>query len=224
MKLDDRSIRVVSVGSLQRWQQLDIRPGDQVAIRLAGQTIPKLESVVLQTATRSPLDIPHSDDYHALSCLRISPGCASQFHARLSWLSGKQALNLHGIGAGTWEKLLEAQQLDGLLDWLHLGEEQLLAVPGIGPRGARTLSQGFVEARQRPFRDWLRALGAPLNPDNLAADNWIQLHQRSLSDWQALPGIGPTRAAQLQAFFQHEEILALADRLGEAGVDGFQRQ
>ncbi len=224
VKLDDRSIRVVSVGSLQRWQQLDIRPGDQVAIRLAGQTIPKLESVVLQTATRSPLDIPHSDDYHALSCLRASPGCASQFHARLSWLSGKQALNLHGIGAGTWEKLLEAQQLDGLLDWLNLGEEQLLAVPGIGPRGARTLSQGFAEARQRPFRDWLRALGAPVNPDNLAADNWIQLHQRSLSDWQALPGIGPTRAAQLQAFFQHEEILALADRLGEAGVDGFQRQ
>ncbi|MDF2796519.1 MAG: ligase, partial [Pseudomonas orientalis] len=52
---------------------------------------------------------------------------------------------------------------------------------------------GFAEARQRPFRDWLRALGAPVNPDNLAADNWIHLHQRSLSDWQALPGIGPTR-------------------------------
>ncbi|SHL30291.1 NAD-dependent DNA ligase LigB [Phytopseudomonas punonensis] len=224
VNLDDRTIRGVSVGSLERWQQLDIRPGDQVAIRLAGQTIPKLESVVLQATIRSPLTTPNSDDYHALSCLRPSEGCTSQFHARLSWLSGKQALNLHGIGAGTWEKLLEAQHLDGLLDWLHLSEEQLLAVPGIGAKSATTLVQRFAEARQRPFHDWLRALGAPVNPDNLAAENWAQLHQRSLGDWQALPGIGPTRATQLQAFFQHEEIVALADQLGEAGVDGFQRQ
>lgn len=221
VKLDDRTIRVVSAGSLERWRQLDIRPGDQIAIRLAGQTIPKLESVVLQSALRSPLAIPSSDDFHALSCLRASPACTSQFHARLTWLSGKQALNLRGIGAGTWQKLLEAQHLDGLLDWLQLGEEQLLAVPGIGPRGATMLSQRFAEARQRPFHDWLRALGAPMNPDDLAADNWSQLHQRSLTQWQALPGIGPTRATRLQAFFQHEEIVALAEQLGEAGVAGF---
>ncbi|XXF09100.1 NAD-dependent DNA ligase LigB [Pseudomonas sp. D2-3] len=222
VKLDDRTIRVVSAGSLQRWRQLDIRPGDQVAIRLAGQAIPQLEGVVLQTAIRSPLDIPNSDDYHALSCLRASPACTSQFHARLTWLSGKQALNLHGVGAGTWQKLLEAQHLDGLLDWLHLDEQQLLAVPGIGSQGATTLSQRFAEARQRPFRDWLRALGAPMNPDRLAADSWGQLHGRSLADWQALPAIGPARATQLHAFFQHEHIVALADQLSEAGVAGFQ--
>ncbi|OLU33282.1 DNA ligase B [Pseudomonas sp. PA15(2017)] len=222
VKLDDRTIQVVSAGSLQRWRQLDIRPGDQIAIRLAGQTIPKLESVVLQSALRSPLEIPDNNDYHALSCLRASPACTSQFHARLTWLSGKRALNLHGIGAGTWQKLLETQHLDGLLDWLQLGEEQLRTVPGIGPQSATMLSQRFAEARQRPFHDWLRALGAPINPDGLAADSWMQLQQRSLAQWQALPGIGPTRAAQLQAFFQHEDMIALAEQLREAGVAGFQ--
>nr|WP_288467314.1 NAD-dependent DNA ligase LigB [uncultured Pseudomonas sp.] len=222
VKLDDRTIRVVSAGSLERWRQLDIRPGDQVAIRLAGQTIPQLESVVLQSATRPVLEIPHEDDYHALSCLRASPACASQFHARLTWLSGKQALNLTGIGAGTWQKLLAAQHLDGLLDWLHLDSEKLMAVPGIGPQGARALGQRFAEARQRPFHDWLRALGAPVNPDSLAADSWRQMQQRNLADWQTLAGIGPTRATRLQAFFQHEDIVALAEQLGEAGVAGFQ--
>lgn len=221
IKLDDRTIRVVSVGSLERWRQLDIRPGDQVAIRLAGQTIPQLESVVLQSATRPMLEVPHEDDYHALSCLRASPACASQFHARLTWLSGKQALNLAGIGAGTWQKLLHAQHLEGLLDWLQLAQEQLLAVPGIGPQGAALLDQRFAEARQRPFSDWLRALGVPVNPDKLATDSWLQMQQRSLADWQALPGIGATRAAQLQAFFKHEEVLALADQLGAVGVAGF---
>lgn len=221
VKLDDRTIRVVSVGSLERWQQLDIRPGDQVAIRLAGQTIPQLDSVIVQTATRPELDIPRRDDYHPLSCLRASASCASQFQARLTWLSSKQALNLPGIGDGTWEKLLQAQHIDSLLDWLELSEEQLLTVPGIGQQSAATLNRRFAEARQRPFRDWLRALGTPIDPDNLAANDWAQLQQRNLAEWQKLPGIGPTRAARLQAFFQHEEVVALADRLRLAGVEGF---
>lgn len=221
VKLDDRTIRVVSVGSLERWQQLDIRPGDQVAIRLAGQTIPQLDSVVVQASTRAPLEAPHREAYHALSCLRASAGCASQFHARLTWLSGKQALNLPGIAAGTWEKLLQAQRIDGLLDWLVLSEEQLQAIPGIGPQSATTLARRFSEARQRPFTDWLRALGTPVDPDNLAATSWLQLQERSQAEWQRLPGIGPTRATQLQAFFQHDEIVALAGRLRLAGVEGF---
>ncbi|UCJ18004.1 NAD-dependent DNA ligase LigB [Pseudomonas sp. MM211] len=221
VKLDDRTIRVVSAGSLERWQQLDIRPGDQVAIRLAGQTIPQLTDVVVQTANRHELDVPRRDDYHALSCLRASAPCTSQFHARLTWLSSKQALNLPDIGAGTWEKLLQAQRIDSLLDWLELSEEQLLAVPGIGQQTAATLRKRFAEARQRPFNAWLRALGTPINPDNLAIKDWSQLQQRSLVEWQKLPGIGPTRAAQLQRFFQHEEIVALGDRLRLAGVDGF---
>lgn len=221
VKLDDRIIRVVSVGSLERWQQLDVRPGDQVAIELAGQTIPHLHSVVVQTEPRPALDIPRGDDYHALSCLRASTTCRSQFHARLTWLSGKQALNLPGVGAGTWEKLLEAELIHSLLDWLNLSEDQLLAVPGIAQKSASTLTRRFSEARQRPFTDWLRAIGTPVNPDSLAADNWSQLQQRSLGDWQELPGIGPTRALQLQAFFQHEEIQALAEQLRLAGVEGF---
>lgn len=221
VKLDDRTIRAVSVGSLERWQQLDIRPGDQVAIRLAGQTIPQLDSVILRTADRRQLNVPSTDDYHALSCLRPSAQCASQFHARLTWLSGKQALNLPGIGAGTWEKLLQAELIHSLLDWLQLSEDQLLTVPGIAQQSASTLTRRFSEARQRPFTDWLRALGTPVNPDSLAADNWAQLQQRGLADWQKLPGVGPTRAAQLQTFFQHAEIQAMAEQLRLAGVEGF---
>lgn len=221
VKLDDRIIRSVSVGSLERWQQLDIRPGDQVAIRLAGLTIPQLDKVVLQTATRANLDIPQRDDFHALSCWRTSDRCASQFHARLTWLSSKQALNLHGIGAGTWHKLLQAGQIDSLLDWLELSDEQLLAVPGIAELSAASLGRRFAEARQRPFNDWLRALGTPVNPQTLAANDWAQLQQRSLAEWQTLPGIGPTRATQLQAFFQHPEVVELAARLRQAGVEGF---
>ena len=222
VRLDDRTVRSVSAGSLQRWRKLDARPGDQVSIRLSGQTIPQLDEVVVRASLRPLVQVPNAEDYHPLSCWQPTPGCASQFQARLTWLSGKRALNLRGVGSGTWEKLRQHREFDGLLDWLDLSDAQLRDVPGLGPRSAAALSASFAEARQRPFADWLVALGIPVNPDRLAIDDWQRLQHRSLSDWRQLPGIGPTRAAQLQAFFQHPEVLTLAARLRQAGVDGFQ--
>ena len=221
VKLDDRTIEHVAIGSLQRWQRLDIRPGDQVAISLAGLTVPKLDSVLWRTQQRAKLTVPEPADFHALSCWRLTPSCAGQFHARLTWLSGEQGLALPGVGPGTWDKLLRAQQLEGLLDWLQLSEEQLRQIPGLGPRSAATLSRSFALARQRSPGDWLRALGLPPSGDAPLGGGWDQLAQRSSTDWQRLPGIGATRAAQLRAFFQHPEVQALRTQLHAARIEGF---
>jgi DNA ligase (NAD+) len=51
VRVDDREIRRVSLGSLAQWRRLDVRPGDQVAIRLAGSAIPQVESVVWRTGS-----------------------------------------------------------------------------------------------------------------------------------------------------------------------------
>jgi DNA ligase (NAD+) len=221
VKLDDRMIEHVSVGSLQRWQRLDIRPGDQVAIRLAGLTIPKLDSVLWRTQQRARVVVPDPDAYHLLSCWRPTPSCAGQFHARLTWLSGEQGLALPGVGPGTWDKLLHAQRLDGLLDWLQLSPEQLRQTPGLGARSAAALSQSFALARQRSPGAWLRALGLPPSGDAPLDKGWDDLAQRSAADWQRLPGIGPTRAVQLRAFFQHPEVRALREQLRAAQIEGF---
>jgi len=221
VKLDDRRVEYVSAGSLQRWQALDIRPGDQVVIRLSGLTIPTLDSVLWRTQQRVELQVPDANAFNALSCWRATPPCASQFRARLAWLSGKQGLALPGVGPGTWEKLVQARQLDSLLDWLDLSTEQLSAIPGFGPRSASNLQQSFALARQRPLHDWLRALGIPTDEALPRDANWEQLAQRSAADWQRQPGVGPQRAAQLQAFFQHPEVQALREQLRTAQIAGF---
>jgi DNA ligase (NAD+) len=217
VELDGRQVRRVSLGSLQRWRELDVRPGDQVAIALAGLTIPRLDAVVWRSQQRMVLQVPDPAQHHALSCFRPTPGCASQFAARLQWLGGKQGLALPGVGAGTWEKL----QLQGLLDWLALADEELARRPGFGPRSAASLSASFASARQRPFAQWLRALGLPPSGSAPLQDGWTALAAREAADWDAYAGIGATRAAQLAAFFRHPEVLQLREQLQRSGIKGF---
>ncbi|MBB2493905.1 NAD-dependent DNA ligase LigB [Aquipseudomonas ullengensis] len=221
VQLDGRTIQRVSVGSLPRWQALDVRPGDQVAIALAGLTIARLDSVVWRSAERTPIAAPNPSDHHALSCWRATPGCESQFRARLTWLSGKQGLRLPGVGEGTWSKLQAAGKLDGLLDWLDLSQQELAATPGFAARSASNLQQSFASARQRSFVQWLKALGLPPSGAAPLGEDWGSLAARNAQQWDGFNGIGATRARQLVAFFNDPEVLALRQRLQAAGVQGF---
>lgn len=219
--LDDREIKRVSASSFKRWQDLDIRPGDQVAISLAGLTIPRLDSVVLRATERADLNIPVADDFHALSCWQPTPGCESQFLARLTWLSGKQGLAMQNVGRGTWEKLLETRRVNNLLDWLTLDAPELANITGFGERSSARLLNSFNSARQRPFAQWLKALGMPPTGQAQLPDSWQALAQRDTEQWQAEAGIGPGRAAQLSAFFRDPQVLALSETLQAAAIDGF---
>lgn len=159
VRLDDRWVRRVSVGSFKRWQQLDIRPGDQVSVELAGLTIPRLGAVVWQTPQRAALVIPAPGQFHPLSCWERVPGCERQFHARLNWLSGKGGLALPNVGPGTWDHLVSAVPMHGLLDWLAIDEAALIQL--LGPVRGRQVQHSFDLARKRSFNEWLKALGMP---------------------------------------------------------------
>ncbi|SFO74688.1 DNA ligase (NAD+) [Ectopseudomonas composti] len=220
--LDERRISRVALGSLQTWEKLDIRPGDQVAIRLAGLTIPRLDQVIWRSPQRATVQAPDPARYHALSCWRLSSECQQQFHARLSWLAGKQGLNLPGVGPGTWNALLAGERLHGLLDWLELDNEQLQQLPGVGSRRASQLQHAFAQAQQRSLQQWLKALGVPPGLNLGADDDWATLQARSHADWLRQPGVSRQNAERLLAFFSHPEVRRLGSQLQRAGVEGFQ--
>ncbi|MEO7067634.1 MAG: NAD-dependent DNA ligase LigB [Rhodanobacter sp.] len=220
IQLGDHRVQRVSVGSLRRWKKLDIRPGDQVELVLAGLTIPKLQSVAWQTQVRAPVTVPDPKRYGPLTCWHPVAGCEEQFVARLQWLSGKHALHLEGVGPATWQALLDAGLLHNLLDWTELTSAQLARVPGLSPARAATLVQTFTAARGRPFGRWLRALGAP-GTGSIKLQAWSELSGRSEADWQKIAGIGAGRAKQLADYFQQTDVQALADQAQSSGVQGF---
>ncbi|OWP52639.1 NAD-dependent DNA ligase LigB [Pseudomonas nitroreducens] len=221
VELDGRTIQRVGVGSLKRWRSLDVRPGDQVAITLAGLTIPRLDGVVWRPPARVEISAPEDGQYNALSCWQPTAGCEEQFLARLEWLGGKKGLDLSGAGPGTWRRLHHAGLLRGLLDWMKLTPEQLSRVPGLGERSSTSLHQQFQLARHRSFAVWLRALGAPSPSAHPAGEDWTALAARNALQWQEQPGIGKIRAAQLEAFFTAPEVAQLREQLHDLGIAGF---
>lgn len=223
VELDDRRISQVSLGSLARWHKLDIRPGDQVAISLAGLTIPRFDAVVHRMLVRRPVASPPAGRYDAHSCWQAGADCDDQFIARLSWMSGKQGLAMQAIGPGTWRRLVDAGLVTTLVDWLELDTQALAAVPGLGAARARQLHDNFAAARLQPFRQWLTALGAPLPQGVPLEADWSTLAARSADAWQALTGVGGARSKQLEVFFATEDVQAIATQLGGYRIAGFQR-
>lgn len=218
--LDDRTVRRVSVGSLAHWRRLDARPGDQVALSLAGLTIPRFDGVVWRTRERAPVDVPAQATRDGLDCWHPDKDCRRQFLARLAWLGGRQGLRIDGAGPATWRALVDAGLVHGLLDWLALTPTQLAAVPGIGATRAEHLAQAFTRARAAGFERWLRALGMPPAGEASLPD-WAALAGRSAAEWEDQPGVGPGRATRLQAFFDDPRVADLAVRLHALGVAGF---
>ena len=221
VRLDDRQIKHISVGSLRRWQALDIRPGDHVAISLAGMTIPRLDHVVQRASARIEVTVPNPDNFHALSCWQPTAGCESQFLARLNWLSAKKGLAMPFVGPGTWRTLVQSGRLHNLVDWLTLDAAQLANINGLGERSIDRLLKSFQGVRQQPFERWVKAIGLPPTGDAPLGQSWQALVARDTLAWQAYPGIGTQRAAQLTAFLHDPNVQALSDSLRAANIDGF---
>lgn len=216
--LDDRVIRRVSLGSLAQWQHHDIRPGDQVAIRLAGLTIPQFEQLLVRSEVRVAVNAPVPEDYHLLSCLHLKAGCESQFLARLDWLSSRNGLDMPGIGEGSWQRLIDAGLVTSLLDWRELDPQQMARASGVGRVRAEQWYATFQDSAERPLLQWLSALGMPA-VDALALANangtihLAELRQRTVSDWRHYPGIGEVTAERLVDFFSHPQISRWLDSL-----------
>ena len=220
VRLDDRTIKRISVGSLQRWQDLDIRPGDHVAISLAGMTIPRLDSVALRASERVEVLAPQPNNFHALSCWSATPGCERQFLARLNWLSSKKGLAMPFVGPGTWNTLIQAGEVNNLLDWLTLDAARLANIGGFGERSSERLLASVHAARQQPFARWVKALGLPPTGDAPLGQSWQALVARDEQAWQAYAGIGAQRAAQLTEFMREPNVQALSEQLRAAGIAG----
>ncbi len=223
VQLDDKRVQRVNLGSVGRWQALNIAPGDQVQVSLAGQGIPRLDSVVWRGSNRQK-PVPPASRFTPLTCFYASPECHEQFMARLAWLSSKDVLDIKGVGESSWRLLHQAHHFEHIFSWLAWTKEQLQSTPGMNATRGLMLWHRFEFARKQPFMRWIAALGVPLPraaAKALNANSWQQLREKDAESWQQLPGVGKENAQKLIAFIHDPTIATLAAWLGEQGIQGF---
>lgn len=221
--LDDKRVQRVNVGSVSRWHNLDIGVGDQLQISLAGQGIPRIDSVVWRTAQRNKPQ-PPAARFNALTCYFATPECAEQFLSRLVWLSSRSVLDIDGAGETLWRSLHDARGMEHLFSWLAFTPERLQSIPGISAQRGQRLWHQFNLARERPFLRWIQAIGVPIPKTAFAGlkeDDWQRMQDRNEEQWRRLPGIGEERARQLVTFLRHPDVAALAKWLSGQHVPGF---
>ena len=222
--LDDKKVQRVNIGSVRRWQEWDIAPGDQILVILAGQGIPRIDDVVWRGAERTK-PTPPENRFNSLTCYFASDVCQEQFISRLVWLGAKQVLGLDGIGEAGWRALHQTHRFEHIFSWLLLTPEQLQNTPGIAKSKSAQLWHQFNLARKQPFTRWVMAMGIPLTRAALNASDersWSQLLFSTEQFWQQLPGTGSGRARQVIEWKENAQIKKLGSWLAAQQITGFE--
>lgn len=222
--LDDKKVQRVNIGSVRRWQEWDIAPGDQILVSLAGQGIPRIDDVVWRGAERTK-PTPPENRFNSLTCYFASDVCQEQFISRLVWLGSKQVLGLDGIGEAGWRALHQTHRFEHIFSWLLLTPEQLQNTPGIAKSKSAQLWHQFNLARKQPFTRWVMAMGIPLTRAALNASDersWSQLLLSTEQFWQQLPGTGSGRARQVIGWKENAQIKKLGSWLAAQQITGFE--
>ena len=222
--LDDKKVQRVNIGSVRRWQEWDIAPGDQILVSLAGQGIPRIDDVVWRGAERTK-PTPPENRFNPLTCYFASDVCQEQFISRLVWLGSKQVLGLDGIGEAGWRALHQTHRFEHIFSWLLLTPEQLQNTPGIAKSKSAQLWHQFNLARQQPFTRWVMAMGIPLTRAALNASDersWSQLLFSTEQFWQQQPGTGSGRARQVIEWKENVQIKKLGSWLAAQQITGFE--
>lgn len=221
--LDDKRVQRVNLGSVRRWEEWDIAPGDHILVSLAGQGIPRIDNVVWRSAERTK-PIPPDNRFNSLTCFYATEGCQEQFISRLVWLGSGSVLQLDGVGEAGWVALHQKHRFEHIFSWLALTQAQILSTPGFAKAKGEQVWHQFNLVRKQPFIRWVMALGIPLPQATLNASadrSWQQLSGRTAQYWQQLPATGARRAKQIMEWLDNAEVKKLSRWLATQHINGF---
>jgi len=216
-------------------REKDIRIGDTVVVRKAGEIIPEVVSVVL--SKRPPEAVPYEmpsicpdcgepvvreEDEAAYRC--TNPDCPALLQRNIEHFVSKDAMNIDGLGGALVHTLIEAGLLSDVSELYTLKAEQLEPLEKLGKESAENLIRAIETSKQNGLSRLLYALGirhigekaakqlAKAYPD---IEAFFTLTAEELT---ALDDVGGVTAQSVVNFFSHSQTRTLIDRLKAYGV------
>ena len=226
----------VTLHNIDEVQRKDVRIGDTVVVRRAGDVIPEVVSVLLERRppdTR-PVELPaHCPICHS-QVLRVADeavarctggfSCRAQRQEALRHFASRRALDIEGLGDKLVEQLVEHEQVRNPADLFALTLQQLSALERMGDKSAANLIAAIDKSRRTTLPRLLYGLGIRDVGEATAlalARHFGSLERLMAADEHAIqqvPDVGPVVAAQVVAFFASAEHRRVIQALRAQGV------
>ena len=217
-------------------ERLDVRVGDTVVIRRAGDVIPEVVSVVSEqrpakaSRYRFPTQCPVcdseiiSDDHGAI--LRCSGGlfCAAQVKESIKHFASRRAMDIEGLGSKIVDQLVDVGMVKNVADLFDLDTKTLEELDRLGRKSAENLVAAIRSSRRTTLPRFLFALGIAQVGEATAqalAAHFESLDFLIVADQEALEqviDVGPVVAGSLIHFFAQYHNQEVISRLQGAGI------
>jgi DNA ligase (NAD+) len=215
----------------------DVRIGDTVVIRRAGDVIPEVVRViaeqrprgarVVRLPERCPVCGSHVTRAEGEAVARCSGGlvCGAQRRESLRHFAARRAMDIDGLGEKLIEQLVEAGRVETPADLYTLTEEELAALERMGEKSAANLVRALQKSKRTTLPRFLFALGirdvGEATARALAAHfgELAKITQASIAEIEEVPDVGPVVAAHVRDFFDEPRNRKVIERLLEAGIE-----
>jgi DNA ligase (NAD+) len=216
--------------------RLDVRPGDRVMVRRAGDVIPQIVRVMTdQRPTNSqavtlPTACPICDSpverADGEAVIRCSGGliCQAQRLEHLKHFVSRKAMDIDGVGERLLEIVVEKQWVQTPADLYRLSIESLKDLDRMGEKSAANVVQAIAASKATTLARFLYALGIR-DVGEATARTLAQtfgdlepLMSATLEDLMAVDDVGPIVASHIRAFFEVQQNRVVIQELRDLGV------
>ncbi|MES9939578.1 MAG: NAD-dependent DNA ligase LigA [Candidatus Thiodiazotropha sp. 6PLUC1] len=215
----------------------DVRAGDTVVVRRAGDVIPEVVSVILNKRPDSSLPVVLPD--HCPVCdseiviaegeavARCSGGlyCPAQRKEAIKHFASRKAMDIEGLGDKLVEQLVEQKLVNTPADLYTLTLEQLSGLERMAEKSAQNLLDALLKSKQTTLNRFLYGLGIREVGEATAqalAQHFLTLtaiEQADEASLQETQDVGPVVAAHIVSFFRQPHNREVIDELLEAGIE-----
>ena len=222
--------------NLNELHRKDVRPGDSVIVRRAGDVIPEVVSVILEKRPEgaAPVVAPASCPVcgsqvlqaEGEAVLRCTAGlvCPAQRKESLRHFASRRALNIDGLGTQLIDQLVDRGLLHRPGDLYRLTAATLLEMERMGERSAQKLVAAIAKSKATTLERFLYALGIPEVGEATSkslARHFVKLDrlmEATEADLVEVNDVGPIMARQITTFFAEPHNREAIEDLRNQGV------
>ena len=219
----------VTLHNLGQIRLKEVRVGDTVIVRRAGDVIPEIVGPLLERRPEgaTPWEMPEAcpecgSPLHQIGAEHFCTGgsrCPAQRLYRITHFSSRLAMDIEGLGESTVATLLNEGFITQASDLYSLDTARLAARPGFGEQSAGNIASAIASTRGRPLHKFLYSLGIEGVGERSAKDlalafgTWEAFAAARREDLLAVPDIGDVTAGSVLEFLQSPDTADEAHRL-----------